>query len=146
MRVLTPSKTHTPHPTPQSYISLDSTTTATDESGLPEVYNAELIQDYWKSQRGTLNKRWGEFVGLSVPFLTRLTSLFITEGGANLGPYVGELSRSAREILQELGPTFVKLGQMMSVRPDVLPEEALTELGILQVRRGVSFCGSGQSG
>ncbi|GMI20214.1 hypothetical protein TeGR_g1470 [Tetraparma gracilis] len=116
----------------KSYISLDSTTTATDESGLPEVYNAELIQDYWKSQRGTLNKRWGEFVGLSVPFLTRLTSLFITEGGANLGPYVGELSRSAREILQELGPTFVKLGQMMSVRPDVLPEEALTELGILQ--------------
>lgn len=49
-----------------------------------------------------------------------------------MGKYVGELSRQARIILQELGPTFVKAGQMMSVRPDVLPEEAVSELAILQ--------------
>ena len=30
------------------------------------------------------------------------------------------------------GPTYVKLGQMMSVRPDILPESALNELKILQ--------------
>ena len=28
-----------------------------------------------------------------------------------------------REILEDLGPTYVKLGQIMSMRSDVLPEE-----------------------
>ena len=34
--------------------------------------------------------------------------------------------------MEALGPTYVKLGQMMSVRPDILPEAALEELKILQ--------------
>lgn len=34
--------------------------------------------------------------------------------------------------LLELGPLFVKLGQILSTRPDVLPEEYLTELARLQ--------------
>ncbi|GMH87320.1 hypothetical protein TL16_g10817, partial [Triparma laevis f. inornata] len=100
--------------------------------GLPTVYDKDLIEQYWSSNKNALNSRWSEFVKLSVPFLTRLTTLFITEGADGMGKYVGELSRQARIILQELGPTFVKAGQMMSVRPDVLPEEAVSELAILQ--------------
>jgi len=34
--------------------------------------------------------------------------------------------------LQELGPTFVKLGQVLSIRPDVLPEKTMKELARLQ--------------
>jgi len=37
-----------------------------------------------------------------------------------------------REALEELGPTFVKLGQVLSTRPDVLPPEYVTELARLQ--------------
>jgi len=37
-------------------------------------------------------------------------------------------------VLEELGPTFVKLGQMLSTRPDLLPEEYVRELGRLQDR------------
>jgi len=37
-----------------------------------------------------------------------------------------------REMLEELGPTFVKLGQLLSTRPDVLPEYYITELEKLQ--------------
>ena len=44
------------------------------------------------------------------------------------------LAKDAREIFEELGPTYIKLGQMMSVRPDVLPKDALNELKILQDR------------
>lgn len=37
-----------------------------------------------------------------------------------------------REALQELGPSFVKLGQVMSTRPDVLPADVVAELQKLQ--------------
>lgn len=37
-----------------------------------------------------------------------------------------------RETLEELGPTFVKLGQLLSTRPDVVPEPYITELAKLQ--------------
>ena len=39
-----------------------------------------------------------------------------------------------REALQELGPSFVKLGQVMSTRPDVLPADVIAELQKLQER------------
>jgi predicted unusual protein kinase regulating ubiquinone biosynthesis (AarF/ABC1/UbiB family) len=42
------------------------------------------------------------------------------------------LSERARIDLQDLGPTFIKAGQMMSVRPDVLPQSTLDELTKLQ--------------
>ncbi len=35
-------------------------------------------------------------------------------------------------VLQELGPTFVKLGQIASTRPDLIPEEIVSELEKLQ--------------
>ncbi|GMH91890.1 hypothetical protein TrVE_jg12289 [Triparma verrucosa] len=116
----------------KSYVSLDATNATLDTDGLPTVYDKDLIEQYWSSNRNALNGRWAEFVKLSVPFLTRLTTLFITEGAENMGKHVGSLAKQARIILQELGPTFVKAGQMMSVRPDVLPDEALVELAILQ--------------
>src|SRR5215218_8880291 len=37
-----------------------------------------------------------------------------------------------REMLDELGPTFVKFGQLLSMRPDVLPPDIISELRGLQ--------------
>ena len=39
-----------------------------------------------------------------------------------------------REALEELGPIFVKFGQMLSTRPDLLPEDIALELNRLQDR------------
>ncbi len=41
-------------------------------------------------------------------------------------------ARAFREGLEELGPTFAKLGQMLSTRPDLLPPEFVEELESLQ--------------
>lgn len=41
-------------------------------------------------------------------------------------------ARRIRQVLVDLGPTFVKLGQVLSVRPDILPEDVLAELETLQ--------------
>ena len=37
-----------------------------------------------------------------------------------------------RCVLEDLGPTFVKFGQIMSLRPDLLPSDLLFELSKLQ--------------
>ncbi len=39
-----------------------------------------------------------------------------------------------RLIMEELGPTYIKLGQMLSNRPDLVPESLITELEKLQDR------------
>jgi ubiquinone biosynthesis protein len=40
--------------------------------------------------------------------------------------------RRLREMLDELGPTFVKFGQLLSTRPDVVPPDIIVELRKLQ--------------
>jgi predicted unusual protein kinase regulating ubiquinone biosynthesis (AarF/ABC1/UbiB family) len=41
-------------------------------------------------------------------------------------------ARRLRDALEELGPTFAKLGQILSTRPDLLPPEFIVELASLQ--------------
>jgi ubiquinone biosynthesis protein len=43
-----------------------------------------------------------------------------------------ERGRRLREMLDELGPTFVKFGQLLSTRPDVVPPDIVDELRKLQ--------------
>ncbi len=45
---------------------------------------------------------------------------------------VSERGRRLREMLDELGPTFVKFGQLLSTRPDVVPPDIVIELRKLQ--------------
>ena len=45
---------------------------------------------------------------------------------------VRERARRLRMALEELGPTFSKLGQILSTRPDLLPPEVIDELSTLQ--------------
>jgi ubiquinone biosynthesis protein len=41
-------------------------------------------------------------------------------------------ARRLRMVCEDLGPTFVKLGQLLSTRPDLLPEAYTTELAALR--------------
>jgi ubiquinone biosynthesis protein len=43
-----------------------------------------------------------------------------------------ERGQHLREMLDELGPTFVKFGQLLSTRPDIVPPDILQELQSLQ--------------
>src|SRR3972149_4582474 len=43
-----------------------------------------------------------------------------------------ERGRRLREMLDELGPTFIKFGQLLSTRPDVVPPDIVAELRKLQ--------------
>jgi ubiquinone biosynthesis protein len=47
-------------------------------------------------------------------------------------PPVGQRGRHIREVFDELGPTFVKFGQLLSTRPDIVPADIVQELVKLQ--------------
>ena len=48
------------------------------------------------------------------------------------GPLVERRAENIRQALEELGPVFVKLGQALSTRPDLLPVDIALELSKLQ--------------
>lgn len=52
-------------------------------------------------------------------------------GGLAAGEATSSDAVRLREALEELGPTFVKLGQMMAGRTDIFPEQLVGELGKL---------------
>jgi len=60
-----------------------------------------------------------------LPWTTRVD----LEADAAVG---SERGRHLREMLDELGPTFVKFGQLLSTRPDVVPPDIVAELRSLQ--------------
>jgi len=51
---------------------------------------------------------------------------------SNDNKQLADRGRRLREMLDELGPTFVKFGQLLSTRPDVMPPDIIAELRKLQ--------------
>ena len=49
-------------------------------------------------------------------------------------PSLGGRGRRLRLLFQELGPVYVKFGQLLSTRPDLMPEDITGELALLQDR------------
>src|SRR5215207_3868667 len=63
----------------------------------------------------------------------RLSDLIPGRGGPELVDGTpSQRGQHLREMLDELGPTFVKFGQLLSMRPDVLPPDIISELRGLQ--------------
>ncbi|HET6334032.1 MAG TPA: AarF/UbiB family protein [Polyangiales bacterium] len=60
---------------------------------------------------------------------TGLASLVPGKKAENSDP---RIALRVRQVFEELGPTFVKLGQLISTRPDLLPAELIDELKRLQ--------------
>jgi ubiquinone biosynthesis protein len=62
----------------------------------------------------------------------RLTDLFPRRGRMDVDGGPSQRGQHLREMLDELGPTFVKFGQLLSTRPDILPPDIISELRGLQ--------------
>lgn len=65
-----------------------------------------------------------------LPFYRRLRKRFIP--GDPHEKEANHIPRRIVHVIQELGPTFIKLGQLLSTRADLLPESFIRELALLQ--------------
>lgn len=75
-------------------------------------------------------KRYTRIVGLAVKH--GLGGFLSGRARADLGDEAPQVARSLREALTEAGVTYVKLGQMIATRPDLVGEAFARELSLLQ--------------
>ncbi|CAE7455797.1 unnamed protein product [Symbiodinium sp. CCMP2592] len=100
-----------------------------DEDGLPLVYNSALINSYWGKNAGAVTGRWSDFLGVATPWIASAFSAAMT---GRWSEEERSLAKDAVKSMQTLGPTFIKLGQVLSIRPDVLSPVVMEELSSLQ--------------
>lgn len=116
------------------------------ESHLPLTYDPAAISAVWRQHPRCALARLGEIGRHMLPFMAGVCA---EEVGVRLSAAVRSASASSelgdvvaaarserqarraaelRELFTRLGPTFVKCGQMLSIRPDLLPPAAIYEL------------------
>lgn len=98
-----------------------------DESSefLPLVYDPATISAYWGKRPRAVATRIVQLLSVAGGFLSRLAWDVI-----NKKVKKNEVARAIeiREIVTSLGPAYIKLGQALSIRPDILSPAAMTEL------------------
>lgn len=96
-----------------------------DDYGLPLSYDEPIIEAYWNERPTAAFKRLSEVTFKFTPWIARVAlDTQLKKLSENSGKRAAEL----REILSDLGPTFIKLGQALSVRPDLVGPDAMAEL------------------
>jgi predicted unusual protein kinase regulating ubiquinone biosynthesis (AarF/ABC1/UbiB family) len=103
--------------------------TMTDVNGIPLRYDPEAIAAYYQGHYWEVIKR---AISVFLPLFTYLFGIWLD---SIQGKKISEQRIRAvqlRDLLTELGPAFIKIGQAMSTRPDLVPPVFLEELSKLQ--------------
>ena len=103
------------------------------EASLPSTYDAEAIATVWNSHPRCAAMRLVTITRALAPIGVRLIGDVVLphwcgESTDDVAKRHSVRASALREKLVQLGPTFIKFGQMLSIRPDVLPPAALYEL------------------
>lgn len=95
------------------------------DSGLPLTYEPDAISEFWSIRPVSVVSRMLQLAGISADFLIRLAW-----DAASGQLEANEVRRAIqiRDIVTSLGPAYIKLGQALSIRPDLLSPTAMNEL------------------
>ncbi|XP_024533437.1 uncharacterized protein LOC9641772 [Selaginella moellendorffii] len=96
-----------------------------DKEALPLVYSPQAISAYWGKRPAAVFTRIFQLLGVAGGFLSHLAGDIVSKKLKE-----NEVARAIelREIVTSLGPAYIKLGQALSIRPDILSPAAMTEL------------------
>ncbi|MEB3294933.1 MAG: AarF/ABC1/UbiB kinase family protein [Synechococcales bacterium] len=100
-----------------------------DHDGIPLCYDPQAIADYYRSRPWLV---MGRTIGIFLPLLSYFLGIW---SDSKQGKKITEQRDRAiqlRELLTKLGPAFIKIGQALSTRPDLVPPLFTEELSKLQ--------------
>ncbi|MEB3215634.1 MAG: AarF/ABC1/UbiB kinase family protein [Nostocales cyanobacterium 94392] len=92
-------------------------------------YNPEAIARYYRYRPWLA---WGRLLRIIFSFAGFLLSLKWDEWQNQVEQNKGKRATQLRQLLTNLGPTFIKVGQALSTRPDLIRKDFLEELVKLQ--------------
>ena len=105
---------------------------AIEEDALPHKYVPSEIAAVWREHPRCAIARTLEIGAVALPFVVRLALDAATASADTPAEEREERYRTRatelRHLLVDLGPAFIKSGQMLSIRPDLLPPAAVYEL------------------
>tara|TARA_B100000214_G_C23957468_1_gene623591 strand:+ start:242 stop:2092 length:1851 start_codon:yes stop_codon:yes gene_type:complete len=101
-----------------------------EASGLLEYDPEKITRIYRKNPTRLLRRLWQTLVPIFVFLSSVLWEKFI--GNLKNESKAKEKAREFTNLLVELGPAFIKAGQALSTRPDIVPALVLEELAQLQ--------------
>ena len=95
---------------------------------LPKSFDRPAFQSYWDTMPGTVGRRYAQFATAIAPLQVEAVRLF---AAGKLRRDDATFAEMSRETLEQLGPTFIKIGQIISVREDILGPVWAAELSKL---------------
>nr|CAD1832884.1 unnamed protein product [Ananas comosus var. bracteatus] len=113
---------------------------------LPLVYDPDIIASYWGKRPRAVATQIVQLLSVAGGFLSyliwdlvnkKIKELFLLKASITFitiyshrscGIYIVARAIELREIVTSLGPAYIKLGQALSIRPDILSPAAMTEL------------------
>lgn len=103
---------------------------------LPRDYDADALSAYWKQRPISLVRRFGQIAYELTPIAASYVYHFCllptpTSAEEDTLQLQHDLASKLRHALTNLGPAFIKAGQQLSIRPDLVPPPVLQELGKL---------------
>jgi len=103
-----------------------------DEDELPRRWDAESMRDYWRRRPCAAAGRAFDIAATLGPVAAACVADRLTVGADEPAEARDARLRkravATRDALVSLGPAFIKLGQALSIRPDVVPAPALEVL------------------
>ncbi|GAX72999.1 hypothetical protein CEUSTIGMA_g451.t1 [Chlamydomonas eustigma] len=96
-----------------------------DDEQLPLTYDPEAIAAYWDRRPVSIVTRILQLLGIGGGFISRL---IWDAAQGRLSETEVARAIDLREIMTSLGPAYIKLGQALSIRPDILSPAAMNEL------------------
>jgi aarF domain-containing kinase len=96
------------------------------KTGLPYEYDAKIIKEHFGKKPWVVAKRMAQVISVGGGFLssTVLDKILGRDDADTEVKRAGEL----RDLITSLGPFYIKLGQALSIRPDVLSPRSMVEL------------------
>lgn len=116
------------HPEPEEHLK-SVQVNALDPDAVAQHYDPDVIAAYYRRRPLQV---WGRTINIFWTFFLFLASLWWDRRTNSITRNEAKRAARLRELLTDLGPAYIKVGQALSTRPDLMPPVYLEELTQLQ--------------